>query len=55
MRPTSARDLPLIDRVARDLRQEAAKLAAAADAIDPPKRKAGVRGPDRKPRKKAKR
>jgi hypothetical protein len=40
-------------RVALELRQEAAKLAAAADAIDPPRRKAGVRGPNRnrKPRK----
>jgi hypothetical protein len=52
---TNGRQLATLDRVDLELRQEAAKLAAAADAIDPPKRKAGVRGPDRKPRKKTKR
>jgi hypothetical protein len=45
---------PLIPKVARELRQEAQRLKDAADAIDPPRRKPGVRGPGRKPKKAAK-
>jgi hypothetical protein len=47
----AAKPQTVLDRVALELRQEAARLKAAADAIDPPKRKPGTRGPAPKPPK----